>query len=81
MSKSTDKPDYSANEGKKEDKKPASGEKATGPAMGNLPLTLKEDEIEVPPADENINSEKATGPAAGSMPLSTKEDKKHDALN
>ena len=76
MPNSTDKQDYSENEVKKADKKSAVGEKATGPAMGNLPLTSKEDEQTVPPANEKVNTEKATGPAAGNLPLGTKEDMK-----
>lgn len=44
MPNSTDNQDYSENDVKKEDKKSSATETATGPAMGDLPLSSKEDE-------------------------------------
>ena len=53
MPNSTDNQDYSENHVKNEDKKSSGTETATGPAMGDLPLSTKKDNESTSNEDEN----------------------------
>lgn len=53
MPNSTDNQDYTENDVNKKGKQPGSAEKSTGPAMGNLALSNKNDE-------QNADSDSAT---------------------